>query len=248
MKLLNKNAFITGGSSGIGAAIATLFAKEGANISFCHYNDDSKANHIIKTINQFSKKNFAMNIDIGSKKNCENFYEQSIKEIGQPDILVNNAGIIFARPFEEATEEEFDKTINVHLKSTFFLSQLCYKSMKEKKYGRIINISSQLVFSGGPNRTDYCAAKGGIFAFSRALSLEAIKYNILVNTIAPGVAQTSLLDGIDQKVLDQAKEIIPMKRFANPEEIAPTALLLASDEGSFYCGATLSPNGGEVMV
>ena len=108
MKLLNKNAFITGGSSGIGAAIATLFAKEGASISFCHYNDDSKANHIIKTINQFSKKNFAMNIDIGSKKNCENFYEQSIKEIGQPDILVNNAGIIFARPFEEATEEEFD--------------------------------------------------------------------------------------------------------------------------------------------
>ena len=162
--------------------------------------------------------------------------------------MVNNAGIIFARPFEEATEEEFDKTINVHLKSTFFLSQLCYQSMKEKKYGRIINISSQLVFSGGPNRTDYCAAKGGIFAFSRALSLEAIKYNILVNTIAPGVAQTSLLDGIDQNVLDQAKEIIPMKRFAIPEEIAPTALLLASDEGSFYCGATLSPNGGEVMV
>ena len=248
MKLLNKNAFITGGSSGIGAAIATLFAKEGANISFCHYKDDSKANNVIKTINQFSKKNFTMNIDIGSKKNCEKFYEQSIKEIGQPDILVNNAGIIFVRPFEEATEEEFDETINVHLRSTFFLSQLCYKSMKEKKYGRIINISSQLVFSGGPNRTDYCAAKGGIFAFSRALSLEAIKYNVLVNTIAPGVAQTPLLDGIDQKVLDQAKEIIPMKRFANPEEIAPTALLLASDEGSFYCGATLSPNGGEVMV
>ena len=120
--------------------------------------------------------------------------------------------------------------------------------MKKNKSGRIINIASQLVFSGGPNRTDYCAAKGGIFAFTRALALEAVSYNILVNNIAPGVAQTALLDGIDQKVLDDAKDIIPMKRFANPEEIAPTALLLASDDGNFYCGATLSPNGGEVMV
>ena len=117
-----------------------------------------------------------------------------------------------------------------------------------KKSGKIINISSQLVFSGGPNRTDYCAAKGGIFAFTRALSLEAVKNNIHVNNIAPGVADTDLLIGIDQNVLDEAKSIIPMKRFANPKEIAPTALLLASDDGSFYCGATLSPNGGEVMV
>ena len=248
MKLLNKNAFITGGSSGIGSAIAKLFAKEGANISFCHYNDDLKAKDVIDNLNQFSKKNYSLNIDIGSKKNCEIFYENSVSEIGEPDILVNNAGIIFARPFEEATEEEFDQTINVHLKSTFFLSQLCYKSMKKNKSGRIINIASQLVFSGGPNRTDYCAAKGGIFAFTRALALEAVTHNILVNNIAPGVAQTALLDGIDQKVLDDAKEIIPMKRFANPEEIAPTALLLASDDGNFYCGATLSPNGGEVMV
>ena len=88
--------------------------------------------------------------------------------------------------------------------------------MKKNKSGRIINIASQLVFSGGPNRTDYCAAKGGIFAFTRALALEAVSYNILVNNIAPGVAQTALLDGIDQKVLDDAKDIIPMKRFANP--------------------------------
>ena len=248
MKLLNKNAYITGGSSGIGSAIAKLFAKEGANIAFCHYNDDKKANDVIKILNENSEKNFSINIDIGSKKSCEIFYEKSLKKIGEPDILINNAGIIFARPFEEATEQEFDQTINVHLKSTFFLSQLCYKSMKIRKSGRIINIASQLVFSGGPNRTDYCAAKGGIFAFTRALALEAVVHNVLVNNIAPGVAQTALLEGIDQKVLDDAKEIIPMKRFASPEEIAPTALLLASEEGSFYCGATLSPNGGEVMV
>lgn len=248
MKLKNKKAFVTGGSSGIGAAIATLFAKEGADISFCHFKDDTKANLVMEKINGYGRKCFNQNIDIGKKDNCDEFFQNSLQSIGEPDILVNNAGIIYARPFEEATESEFDETLNVHLKSTFFLTQNCYKIMKKNKSGRIINISSQLVFSGGPNRTDYCAAKGGIFSFTRALSLEAVNHNILVNNIAPGVAQTALLDGIDQNVLDQAKDIIPMKRFAEPEEIAPTALLLASEEGSFYCGATLSPNGGEVMV
>ncbi len=248
MKLKDKKAYITGGSSGIGAAIAVLFAKEGADISFCYFKDEIKATSINDKISEYNRKCFSQNIDIGKKDNCDDFFQKSLEAIGEPDILVNNAGIIYARPFEDATESEFDETINVHLKSTFFLTQSCYKIMKKNKSGRIINISSQLVFSGGPNRTDYCAAKGGIFSFTRALSLEAINHNILVNNIAPGVAQTALLDGIDQNVLDQAKEIIPMKRFANPDEIAPTALLLASDEGSFYCGATLSPNGGEVMV
>ena len=248
MKLKDKKAYITGGSSGIGAAIAVLFAKEGADISFCYFKDEIKATSINDKISGYNRKCFSQNIDIGKKDNCDDFFQKSLEAIGEPDILVNNAGIIYARPFEDATESEFDETINVHLKSTFFLTQSCYKIMKKNKSGRIINISSQLVFSGGPNRTDYCAAKGGIFSFTRALSLEAINHNILVNNIAPGVAQTALLDGIDQIVLDQAKEIIPMKRFADPKEIAPTALLLASDEGSFYCGATLSPNGGEVMV
>jgi 3-oxoacyl-[acyl-carrier protein] reductase len=248
MKLKDKKAYITGGSSGIGAAIAVLFAKEGADISFCHFKDDVKATLVNDKITGYNRKCFTQNIDIGKKNNCDDFFQKSLEAIGEPDILVNNAGIIHVRPFEDATESEFDETINVHLKSTFFLTQNCYKIMKKNKSGRIINISSQLVFSGGPNRTDYCAAKGGIFSFTRALSLEAINHNILVNNIAPGVAQTALLDGIDQNVLDQAKEIIPMKRFADPNEIAPTALLLASEDGSFYCGATLSPNGGEVMV
>ena len=248
MKLKNKNAIITGGSRGIGGAISKLFAKEGANISFCHLDDEKNSINMKKNIESLGSKCLSLNLDISSKENCDLFVSKSINEIGSPDILVNNAGIIYVRPFEKATEEEFDKTINVHLKSTFFITQNCYKKMLKNKSGKIINISSQLVFSGGPNRTDYCAAKGGIFAFTRALSLEAVNNNIHVNTIAPGVAQTNLLDGIDQKVLDDAKSIIPMKRFADPEEIAPTALLLASDDGSFYCGATLSPNGGEVMV
>tara|TARA_B100001123_G_scaffold58088_1_gene62455 strand:+ start:245 stop:991 length:747 start_codon:yes stop_codon:yes gene_type:complete len=248
MKLNNKTALITGGSRGIGGAIAKLFAKEGANISFCHLNDENNAKNTKDYINSLGRKCLAQNLDISSRENCDLLVSKTLEEIGVPDILVNNAGIIYARPFEKATEEEFDKIINVLLKSTFFITQNCYKEMLKNKSGKIINISSQLVFSGGPNRTDYCAAKGGIFAFTRALALEAVKYNIHVNNIAPGVAQTDLLNGIDQKVLDDAKEIIPMNRFADPNEIAPTALLLASDDGSFYCGATLSPNGGEVMV
>ena len=248
MKLKNKNAIITGGSRGIGGAISKLFAEEGANITYCHLNDNNNSDKTKDYILSLGRKCLALDLDISSKENCDLLVTKSIEEVGSPDILVNNAGIIFARPFEEATEDEFDKTINVHLKSTFFITQNCYKEMLKRKSGKIINISSQLVFSGGPNRTDYCAAKGGIFAFTRALSLEAVKNNIHVNNIAPGVADTDLLIGIDQKVLDEAKSIIPMKRFANPKEIAPTALLLASDDGSFYCGATLSPNGGEVMV
>lgn len=248
MKLKGKTAIVTGGSRGIGGAISRLFALEGADIAFCHLNDLKNSKKTEKFILSKGRKCYSNNLDISLKDNCEKFVNEATKKIGTPDILVNNAGIIYVRPFEEVTEDEFDSTLNVHLKGTFFMSQYCYKLMKKKKYGRIINIASQLVFSGGPNRTDYSAAKGGIFAFTRALALEAINYNILVNTIAPGVTDTNLLNGIDEKVLEKAKQIIPLKRFAQPTEIAPTALLLASKDGSFYCGATLSPNGGEVMV
>ena len=133
MKLLNKNAIITGGSRGIGGAISKLFAKEGANISYCHFNDEKNANETKNFIESLGRKCLSLNLDISTKKNCDLLVSKTIEEIGSPDILVNNAGIIYVRPFEQATEEEFDKTINVHLKSTFFITQNCYKEMLKKK-------------------------------------------------------------------------------------------------------------------
>lgn len=239
----NKKIIITGATGGIGNELVKKFITLGGNVLATGTNEkkleDLKKNYTSLEILRF---------DISKHSEIENFIEQAQSKLKGLDILVNNAGITLDNLSLRMKNDEWQKVIDVNLSSTFYICKYGLKKMLKNKFGRIINISSQLVFSGGPNRTDYCAAKGGIFSFTRALSLEAVNHNILVNNIAPGVAQTALLDGIDQNVLDQAKDIIPMKRFAEPEEIAPTALLLASDEGSFYCGATLSPNGGEVMV
>ncbi|WP_159715097.1 SDR family NAD(P)-dependent oxidoreductase, partial [Geminicoccus flavidas] len=169
-------------------------------------------------------------------------------ELGQVDILVNCAGIGGDRAFTELSVAEWDRMIAVHLRGTFLVTHTFFPDMVRRGFGRVINIASQLAYKGAPGLAHYCAAKAGIVGFTRALAYEGAPHGVTVNGIAPGPVETDLLNGMSDSWRAMKQAQLPIGRFGQVGEIAPTALLLASDAGSFYVGQTLSPNGGDVMV
>ena len=142
----------------------------------------------------------------------------------------------------------WDRMINVHLRSTFLVTRAFFGGMVNRRYGRVINISSQLAYKGAPRLAHYCAAKAGIIGFTRALAREGAPYGVLVNAVGPGPVETELLAEMSQDWRTAKQKELPLGRFGRPLEIAPTVLLLASEAGSYYVGQTLSPNGGDVML
>ena len=246
-RLAGKKAIVSGGSRGIGRGIALTLAAEGADVAFCHYNDDAKASETVADLEALGRKGFALGCDVSSTAEISEFYKAAVNAIGDIDILVNNAGHNITENFEDISEESFERMLHVHVKGTFFMTQAVYKDMKRRGSGRIINITSQLAYKGAGMLTHYCAAKGANTTFTRALALECAGTGILVNAVAPGVTNTDLLTPLDDELLDTLKAAIPLNRFAEVDEIAPAVALLASPEGSFFHGSCISPNGGEVM-
>jgi 3-oxoacyl-[acyl-carrier protein] reductase len=240
MKLAGKIALITGGSRGIGRATALAFAAEGADIAFCHLNDDAKAGETATEIMHRS-------VDVADIASGRAFAGQAALEFGPIDILFNNAGMNIRKPFEAYTEEEFNRIISVHLKGMFFMAQAVYPAMVARRQGCIINVASQRGLKGAVNSAPYSAAKAAIIGFTRALAWEATPKGVRVNAIAPGPIVTDLTATMTPKDRQAFIDALPVGRFGRPEEIAATALLLAGPDGGFYVGATLSPNGGDVM-
>ena len=162
--------------------------------------------------------------------------------------MVNCAGIGGDKPFAEISIGDWDRMLNVHLRGTFLVTRAFFPEMVERRWGRIINVASQLAYKGAPGLVHYCAAKAGVVGFTRALSYEGAPHNVMVNAIAPGPVETDLLMGLSDEWRAMKQAQLPVGRFGRVEEIAPTALLLASEAGAFYSGQTLSPNGGDVML
>ena len=165
-KLAGKNAIVTGGSRGIGRGIAHSLAAQGANVAFCHFNDDAKAAQTVTELEGLGVKSYAASCDVSSLNEIKTFFKAVSNELGQIDILVNNAGHNITENFEDISEESFDRMISVHQKGTFFMTQAVYKDMKTRGDGRIINVTSQLAYKGAPTLTHYCAAKGANAAFT----------------------------------------------------------------------------------
>jgi 3-oxoacyl-[acyl-carrier protein] reductase len=248
MKLAGKIALITGGSRGIGRATALAFAAEGADIAFCHLNDDAKADETASEIRALARRAMHRSLDVADIASGRAFVDQAALELGPIDILFNNAGMNIRKPFEAYTEEEFNRIISVHLKGMFFMAQAVYPAMVARGQGCIINIASQRGLKGAVNSAPYSAAKAAIIGFTRALASEATPKGVRVNAIAPGPIVTDHLTATMTPEDRQARiDALPVGRFGRPEEIAATALLLAGPDGGFYVGATLSPNGGDVM-
>lgn len=247
--LHGRRALVTGGSRGIGAAIARLFSEAGAKVAICHLNDEANASSLQNELRSLGKDLYAKSCDVSSADAVTDLFSQLRSEFGTIDILVNCAGIGGDLEFSDMDISVWDRMISVNLRSVFLVSKQVFPRMVEQKYGRIINVSSQLAYKGAPGLAHYCAAKAGVVGFTRALAYEGAPHNVLVNAIAPGPVSTPLLAGLSDEWRAMKKAQLPLGRFGSVKEIAPTALLLASeDAGSFYCGQTLSPNGGDVML
>lgn len=246
-RLEGKTAIVSGGSRGIGRGIALALAAEGADVAFCHYNDDEKAKSTAAAIEKMGRKVYSAECDVSSVAEIQKFYNAAKSALGDVDILVNNAGHNITEAFEEISEQSFDRMLDVHVKGTFFMAQTVYRDMKKRGSGRIINITSQLAYKGAPTLTHYCAAKGANATLTRALALECADTGVRVNAVAPGVTNTDLLTPLSDELLDTLKDAIPLGRFAEVDEIAPAVAFLASPQGDFFHGSCISPNGGEVM-
>ncbi|NNJ91686.1 MAG: SDR family oxidoreductase [Gammaproteobacteria bacterium] len=239
----DKNVLVTGGATGIGRAIAEAFSHSGANVFINHLQQQDK----IRQIHRVAAIKGDWSADVSNRSAVNAMVADIERQHGNIDILINNAGISNPRPFLETREADWDEVININLKGTVFTSQAVIPGMLKKQAGCIINMVSELGYLGRENFTAYSASKGALITLTRSLAREFAPA-IRVNGIAPGPVMTDLLRGEIKNEQDLQKEQdIPLQRIAEPEEIAGTAVFLASDYARFYCGDILSPNGGAMM-
>jgi NAD(P)-dependent dehydrogenase (short-subunit alcohol dehydrogenase family) len=240
-KLDGKVALITGGDSGIGRAVAVLFAREGADVAIVYLDADKDAEDTRKAVEAEGKRCITIKADVSERKHCREAVEKTVKELGGLDVLVNNAAFqIHAKKFEELTEEHFDTTIKTNLYGYFYMAQEAVPHMKPGS--AIINTGSVTGIEGSKELVDYSMTKGGIHAFTRALSGNLIEKGIRVNAIAPGPVWTPL-NPSDKEAPDVSKfgSKTPMKRPAQPEELAPAYVFLASPQMSSYITGEILP-------
>lgn len=248
MKLLNEcRVVVTGATSGIGAAIAEAFAKQKSRLVLSDLNTDG-LEKVAQHCRQLGAEVKTVTADLGTEQGAHLSVDHCVQGYGGIDVLVNNAGILTQAPCVELSKKMWDDMLRIDLTSVFLTSQRALPYMTAQKWGRIINVSSQLGIKGGVELAHYCAAKAGVIGFTKSLAQEVAKDNVLVNAIAPGPIATPLVDGISQSWKDEKAKELPLGRFGTAEEIAPTVILLASDPGgNLYVGQTLGPNSGDVM-
>lgn len=240
--LKNKVAVITGAKQGIGFGIALALAKEGCNVVVSDLVQEDCEKALMK-ITKDGVKGLAVKCDVSKKEEVENLFQKAGNEFGKVDVLVNNAGIFPFISFEQMTEQDWDKVIDVNLKSVFLCSKEVLKFMPEG--GRIINISSIASFVGFEGLVHYCASKGGINAMIRALALELAKKQITVNAVAPGAIETPGAGGVlSDEVKKQTIANIPLARMGQPQDIANAVVFLAGDKASYITGQTIVVDGG----
>jgi 3-oxoacyl-[acyl-carrier protein] reductase len=243
----DKNVLITGAATGIGRAIAEAFAVAEAHVIVNHLNQSELAQAFAKNIIDNGGSASAINADVRSATDVRNMVGEVTDEFGAIDVLVNNVGVNRVKPFLELTEDDWDVVLGTNLKSVFHCCQAVLPGMLAQQQGVIINIASELGYLGRAQFAPYTASKGGMITLTRSLAREFAP-DVRINAIAPGPVMTDMLRGELQSEQDLRNEMdIPMRRVANAEEIAGSAVFLASEYASFYCGDVISPNGGSLM-
>ena len=245
MKILKgKTAIITGATRGIGRGIAEVFAKQGANVLFTYSSSSDLANEIEDNL---SKENVIVKgykSDASNFEDCQKLVDQITEEFDTVDILINNAGITRDNLLMRMQEEDFDKVIEVNLKSVFNMTKAIQRTMLKQRFGSIINMSSVVGVKGNAGQSNYAASKAGIIGFSKSIALELGSRNIRCNVIAPGFIETEMTEILDEKVVQEWRNSIPLKRGGTPLDIANTCVWLGSEMSSYVTGQTIHVNGG----
>ena len=246
-RLDGRSALITGGARGIGEAIAGAFLREGAAVAILDL-DLARAKETADRLTSGGGQALAVSADVSDEAAVEAAVEAVSRAFGRIDILVNNAGIDTTSVVVEMPTAMWDRMMAVNLRGVFLCTRAVLPGMIERRFGRIISTSSQLAHKGAPEMAHYAAAKAGVIGFTRSLAYEVARDGVTVNAICPGPVDTELFRNLPEDWKRRKLAELPIGRAGTVDEIAPTAVMLASDEGSFYIGATLNPNGGDVMV
>lgn len=245
MKLLeNKVALITGGSRGIGKGIVEVFAQQGAHVAFTFNSSAEAANALAKELSKDGVQVRAYQSDAAQFDQAEALVSKVLEDFGSVDILINNAGITKDNLLMRITEEDFDRVIEVNLKSVFNMTKAIQRTMLKQRHGSIINMSSIVGVQGNAGQTNYAASKAGIIGFSKSVALELGSRNIRCNVIAPGFIETEMTQKLDEATVQSWRDGIPLKRGGSPEDIANTCLYLGSDLSSYVTGQVLHVDGG----
>ena len=245
MKLLEgKTAIITGGSRGIGKGIALVFAQHGANVAFTYSSSVESANSFEKELSNYGVKVKSYQSNAADYKESQDLVENVLEDFGSIDALVNNAGITKDNLLMRMSEEDFEKVIDVNLKSVFNMTKAVQRTMLKQRKGSIINMSSVVGVKGNAGQSNYAASKAGIIGFSKSIALELGSRNIRSNVIAPGFIETEMTAKLEEKTVDVWRNAIPLKRGGAPEDIANACVFLASDLSAYVTGQTLNVDGG----
>jgi len=245
MKLLkDKNAIITGASRGIGRGIALKFAEQGANVAFTYLSSVEKGLELQIELESYGIKAKGYRSDAADFKAAEELVNAVVADFGAVDVLVNNAGITRDTLLMRMSEQQWDEVINANLKSVFNLTKAITKPMLKQRKGSIINISSVVGIKGNPGQSNYAASKAGIIGFTKSIALELGSRNIRSNAIAPGFIETEMTAALDQKVVEAWRESIPLKRGGTVNDVADTAVFLASEMSNYVTGQVINVCGG----
>jgi len=245
MQLLKgKTAIITGASRGIGREIAEVFAKNGADIAFTYLSSVEKGEALEKELAQYGTKIKGFRSDASDFASAEQLAKDVVAEFGRIDVLVNNAGVTRDNLLMRMSEEQWDEVIRINLKSVFNLTKACQRTMLKQRSGSIINMSSVVGVKGNAGQANYSASKAGIIGFTKSIALELGSRNIRSNAIAPGFIETEMTDALDEKMVKEWRNAIPLKRGGTAEDVANLTVFLASDMSTYITGQVINVDGG----
>ncbi len=242
--LQGKNVLITGATRGIGLGIAKAFAAQGANIVFTYNSSVEAAENLVKELQGYNVKAKSIQSDASDFEAAQNLVKEALEFLGSIDVLINNAGITKDNLLMRMTEEDYDRVLQVNLKSVFNLTKAVTRPMMSQRQGSIINMTSIVGIKGNAGQANYAASKAGIIGFTKSVALELGSRSIRCNAIAPGFIETEMTAKLDPKTVDEWRKAIPLKRGGKPEDIANACVFLASDMSTYITGQVLQVDGG----
>jgi 3-oxoacyl-[acyl-carrier protein] reductase len=245
--LTGKVVLVTGGSRGIGRAIALGMAEQGASVAVNYVSNEAAAKEVVRHIEESGHKAYAVQGDVSQPDDAKRLVDETIAKFGALHVLVNNAGQTADDLLLRMSEDAWDRVMAINLRGAYLCTKAALRSMVRQRWGRIINVSSVAGLVGNPGQANYAAAKAGLIGFTKSVAKEVASRNITANAIAPGLVKTEMTANLTAAQEQAVLGFVPLGRWATPEEIAPSVVFLASEEAGYITGAVLAIDGGLVM-